>query len=228
MTTSTHPDTDAVNSNSTETKSQKVPFYKNPYLIAFVAGAAVLTFIRPYLRRVPKPPAVIGLAPTFQLTNQEGLPFGSAELKGSTYVASFVFTSCQTVCPLITQGLVELQERYERNNIPVKLVTFSVDPLTDTPDVLKTYAEKLKADTGRWQFLTGAPTDVAAALKGFHFSLESKIWTNNAFYEIAHTQKLVLVDGKGGVRGYYGSDKQGIDEVFHRSQHVLRSETEAQ
>jgi protein SCO1 len=199
------------------------PFYKNPYLVAFFIGAAMLTFIRPFLRKVPKPPPVIGLAPVFTLKNEKGEAFGSANLKGTTYVANFLFTSCTTACPLLVQSLQELQKRYEQEKIPIKIISFSVDPTTDTPEVLHTYAAAAKADPQRWVFLTGEVPAVAATLKGFNFALEPKVWTKQSFFEISHTQKLVIVDGNGAVRGYYGSDKLGVDEVFHRSQHVLRS-----
>jgi protein SCO1 len=116
-----------------------------------------------------------------------------------------------------------LQQRFEEAKVPVKLVSFSVDPESDTPEVLNRYAEKNGITSADWNFLTGPTQNVATMLKGFHFSLEPKVLQGNAFYEIAHTQKLVMVDPQGAVRGYYSSDSTGIDEVFHRAQHVLRS-----
>jgi protein SCO1 len=78
------------------------------------------------------------------------------------------------------------------------------------------------ADASRWTFLTGEEIMLRKVLSAFSMSLEPKMALEGGLMDIAHSQKIVLVDGRGGLRGHYGTDAEGIDEVFHRSQHVLK------
>ena len=93
-----------------------------------------------------------GTVPGFQLLNQNGQPFGSAQLAGKIWIADFVYTTCPGPCPMISSRMSELQKPLEKTD--VHLVSFSVDPEKDTPKVLRSYAERLQAQSGRWDFLT--------------------------------------------------------------------------
>lgn len=99
-----------------------------------------------------------GSVPPFQLTNQRSEPFGSEQLTGKIWIADFVFTSCPGPCPMISSRMSELQKPLEETD--VDLVTFTVDPETDTPEVLRAYAERLHARDSRWDFLTGDKTAI--------------------------------------------------------------------
>src|SRR5262249_17465749 len=81
--------------------------------------------------------------PAFQLTNQNGQPFGSGQLAGKIWIADFVYTTCPGPCPMISNRMSELQKPLEKSD--VHLVSFSVDPEKDTPGVLRDYAGKLQA-----------------------------------------------------------------------------------
>src|SRR5205823_14482782 len=94
-----------------------------------------------------------GAVPHFQLINQEGQPFDSARLAGKIWIADFIYTTCPGPCPMISSRMSELQQPLEKTD--VHLVSFTVDPTKDTPEVLRAYAEKLHAQAGRWDFLTG-------------------------------------------------------------------------
>src|SRR5260370_12349444 len=94
-----------------------------------------------------------GAVPSFQLVNQNGQPFGSAQLAGKIWIADFIYTTCPGPCPMISSRMSELQKPLEKTD--VHLVSFSVDPEKDTPQVLRGYADKLQADPARWDFLTG-------------------------------------------------------------------------
>jgi protein SCO1/2 len=207
---------------------KKTPFYKNIYFLCFLAGAVIITAIRPFLRHEPPPPPVQGLLPDYELVNQDGAAFGSKQLEGQVYVASFLFTSCTTVCPLIAKGLLDLQKRYEDDGVPIKIVSFSVDPGTDVPSVLKDYGTRLGFNPARWTFLTGDELKLRRVLTAFSVPLEPKRALSGGLMDIAHSQKLVIVDGRGRIRGHYGSDDEGIDEVFHRSKHVLNAKVNAE
>src|SRR6201997_88595 len=93
-----------------------------------------------------------GKVPPFQLTNQTGEVFGSAQLAGKIWIADFIYTTCPGPCPMISSRMGELQKPFEKTD--VQLVSFSVDPEKDTPAVLRRYAEGLQAGPGRWDFLT--------------------------------------------------------------------------
>lgn len=174
------------------------------------------------LKKIPEPPEVISALPEFVLTNQDGKPFGSDNLKGKVYIASFIFTSCPTICPLITNRMLQLQAKFKESKLPIELVSFSVDPGNDSPSILKDYANKYHADTSSWNFLTGPQKDMLNLLeKGFMVPMGEKIPMKSQ-YDISHTQKLVLIDQKGNIRGYYSSQtEEGLDEIYNRAQHVL-------
>ncbi|MDQ6940295.1 MAG: SCO family protein, partial [Verrucomicrobiota bacterium] len=84
----------------------------------------------------------LGTIPEFRLTNQNGQPFGSADLKGKIWVADFIFTSCPGPCPIISSRMAEMQKPLEKSD--VHLVSFTVDPQNDTPKVLHEYADRLR------------------------------------------------------------------------------------
>jgi len=204
--------------------SERAPLYRNVWLWAFFLGILTLTAIRPLLRHVPEPPPVLGQVPDFSLVDQDGRPFGSAELRGRVYIASFFFTRCPSICPMLMQSVKRLQDGYREKGIDgIRLVSVSVDPEHDTPERLGAYGEDLGADPARWALLTGELEAIRAlASDGFKVPVGSPEAGPGGLVDIAHTGKLVLVDPEGGIRGYYDTDRMGLDEVFHRAQHVLR------
>ena len=204
------------------TVRDRVPLHRNPWLWAFLLGCVTLTALRPLLRHEPPPPPVIGQLPEFSLVDSRGQRFGSADLAGDVYVANFVFTRCASICPLLTRAMVSLEERYEREGIEgIRLVSISVDPEFDTPERLADYASGHRVDPRRWVFLTGEPADVRSlVVDGFRTAMGSPDILEGGMIDVAHTGKFVIVDGSGGIRGYYDTDREGLDEIFHRSRHV--------
>lgn len=196
---------------------------RNPFLWAFVVGCAVMTLMRPLLRRVPSPPPVIGQVPGFSLMAASGEPFSSDDLRGHVYVASFFFTRCPTVCPALMQAMASLANRYHQEGLDsIRLVSISADPDYDTPVRLREAAEHYGVDPRRWVLLTGSRDDVRElAEEGFQVALGDPAPTAGAGLDIAHSAKLFLVDAAGGLRGGYGADAVGLDEVFWRSRRVL-------
>jgi protein SCO1/2 len=203
--------------------------FRNPWIWGFLIGVVTLTAIRPLLRRIPEPPPVLSQLPDYTLLDSRGKPFGSADLRGQVYVASFFFTSCRSICPAIMKGVSRLQEAYAERKIDgIRLVSISVDPERDTPEILAAYGQALHVDPARWTLLTGPPEAIRRlVVDGFKTPLASSPPDAASPIDIAHTGKLVLVDGRGRIRGYYGSDETGLDEVFNRAQHVLREQREA-
>jgi protein SCO1/2 len=152
-----------------------------------------------------------GQVPDFTLTDQDKHPFGSADLRGKVVVADFVFTSCSSACPRLTQEMSTLA-RYLTNrgfDGRVKLVSISVDPERDTPERLKAYAAGFSADPRLWSFLTGPMDKVRdAVVDGFKQGLEKeKDESEKDGFAIVHGTKMVLVDVKGTMRGFYDANE---------------------
>jgi protein SCO1 len=198
---------------------------RNPFFWAALSAMITIPLLRPFLRHIPEPPPVLGTLPAFQLTNQEGRPYGTVELRGKIWIANFIFTTCHSICPTLTRAMHSLQDRFEKGAIPVKLVSITVDPENDTPERLKAYAQKYAADPRRWSFLTGPEPAVRAVISdGFNTYMGTRRVESQNLVDIAHASTLVLVDGQGDIRGYYSCDESGLDEIFHRAQHVLRQQ----
>ena len=208
---------------SAEARSPFLRRLLNPWLLAALAGVILIPALRPLLRIEPDPPPVLRQLPEWRLVDQDGESFGSADLAGEAYVASFVFTRCATVCPRLTSEVSRLQRRFREEGVEgVRLVSFSVDPEHDTPARLLDYAGSRGLDLERWSFVTGAEEAMrSVVLDGFALPMGERLDLAGGLVDVAHATRLVLVDRAGGIRGYYGSDAVGLDEVFHRTRQVL-------
>jgi len=194
----------------------------NPWVWAFFVGIALVTASRPLLRFDPPPPPVIARVPEFRVLDQRGEPFGSEQLRGQVYVAGFFFTRCRTICPLLIGALGRLEERLLRENFEdVRIVTFTVDPEHDTPELLAAFGAERGIDPARWALLSGTVEELEALLfEGFKVPMGPRQEVADELIDIAHSGKLVLVDRSGGVRGYYSTDAEGMDELFHRARRL--------
>src|SRR5437899_5616693 len=162
-----------------------------------------------------------GTVPEFQLTNQNGQPFGSTQLRGKIWIADFIYTTCPGPCPMISSRMSELQKPLEKTD--VHLVSFTVDPAKDTPEVLRGYAEKLHAQQGRWDFLTGAQSTIYnLSQKGFKLAVsDGSEETGNP----VHSTRMVLVDRHGEIRGYYdATEADAVTKVLADTSHLLREQ----
>jgi protein SCO1/2 len=200
------------------------------WVVAAVLGIVTLTVLRTRLRNIPDPPAVMYTLPAYDLVDQEGRPFTPETLRGKVWVAGFVFTNCPSTCPAVTRAMGSLRDRFDRMDIDIEMVSFTVDPARDTPAVLKAYAESVGAHTDHWRFVTGSTDDVRRLVReGFKLGIGDPTPVSGAqpadggaMFDIAHSTQLALVDTEGGVRGFYDIEPDGgLDEVFHRAQHVM-------
>ena len=158
---------------------------------------------------LPPPPPVLSTLPAFQLVDPGGQPFGSRDLEGRVWVASFVFTRCQDACPSVTRVLALVQARARNLEPAFHLVSFSVDPDHDTPAVLAGYARGVRASPRMWTFLTGPGEEVRqAVVRGLRVQVDGA--PGRAPAEISHGTALVLVDGRGRVRGYYDPEEPDV------------------
>lgn len=151
--------------------------------------------------------------PAFELTAQSGATFGSTQLQGKVVVANFIFTRCPTVCPALTARMAKIQERVAAD-AGVHLVSFSVDPRHDTPEVLREFGEKFGQDPARWTFLTGDVQEVRRAVEeGFKVGMKGAEDPEATPFDIVHGEHFVLVDAKGTIRGFYPSDEGSLGKL---------------
>ena len=173
-------------------------------LLGLVGGTFVYIWQQTRALRLP----VLGTVPNFSLTERSGRPVTLADLHGKVWVADFVFTHCAGPCPLMSRHMASLQALLVPSH-DVRLISFSVDPERDTPQVLTEYARKFGADPERWLFLTGDKKIIyELAQKGFTLVAGEIPPAERRPDEeaILHSTKFALVDGNGRIRGYYDSE----------------------
>jgi protein SCO1 len=162
-----------------------------------------------------------GRVPSFQLVNQNGQAFGSAQLAGKIWIADFIYTTCPGPCPMISSRMSELQKPLEKSD--VHLVSFSVDPEKDTPEILRGYAEKLQAEPTRWDFLTG-PKSAIYNLSHGGFKLAVSDGSDAEGIPV-HSTRMVLVDRHGQIRGYYdAAEADAMTKLLADTNHLLREQ----
>jgi len=147
----------------------------------------------------------ISIVPPFTLTERSGRTVTNHDLAGKIWIADFIYTTCPGPCPLITAGMAKLQDAVAQDP-RVQLVTFTVDPETDTPAVLAAYADKFGADPSRWWFLTGPEKPLYDLIQnGFLQVVQDNSGQppQDGQFKVTHSTYLALVDGDGNVRGFY-------------------------
>ena len=168
-----------------------------------VAAALISLPIAWLLLPAPAPLPALYPMPSFALTSEQGRAFGAGDLRGKVAIANFIFTSCPTVCPVLTGHMAKVQERFAAEQ-GIHLVSFSVDPKNDTPAVLAEYGRKFGQDPARWTFLTGDLDAVkAAVVEGFKVHMDGAGDPEATAFDIVHGEHFVLVDRSGTIRGYY-------------------------
>ena len=153
--------------------------------------------------------------PPFSLIDQDGKVINQSVVKNKIYVASFFFTRCGTVCPRISSQLSRVQDIF-RANPAIILLSHSVDPEHDRPAQLKAYAHKYEAIAGKWYFLTGSKAEIYdLAMHGYYLpTVDAGVKEGKPDETFIHSEKLVLVDKEGIVRGFYdGTKKEDVDRL---------------
>jgi cytochrome oxidase Cu insertion factor (SCO1/SenC/PrrC family) len=159
----------------------------------------------------PKPQKAL---PDFSLTavTVDGTsPFDLRTLRGRAWIADFVFTRCTGPCPMLTANMAGLQAKLPSK---IGLLSFSVDPDHDSPEVLTLYARKFNADPQRWFFLTGEKAEVTRLVRdGFLLPIAENAAAQPGQL-VTHSTKFVLIDANANVRGWYdGDDAAALDKL---------------
>lgn len=173
-------------------------------------------------RELPPPLPKLYKVPNFNLINEFGKPFSNKNLSGKFYIANFIFTSCPTSCPGLMAKMQKIQKRIKGLGTKVAIATFTVDPETDTAKVLHKYARDYHANPFVWSFLTGEEKKIKKLLiDGFKVPVGEQEAVEKVVedkkitvFDIAHSEKLVLVDKDGFIRGYYSVDDNSVNKLM--------------
>ena len=195
---------------------------RDPWVIGAIAAVVLLTLSRPlFVRQPPPPPAGAAIA-AFELTDQHGQRFGTAELVGRTWVAALLPAEPTEKSQRALDGLLRLQEAWEGQGRELLLLAIAVEPGRQDAETLRRLGVERGADFSRLKFLSG-PADstcglVSAFAEGAHAAAPCE-----RSVELAQRGRLLLVDGDGRVRGLYPSDVLGVEEAHFRALAVLGS-----
>lgn len=148
----------------------------------------------------------------FSFINQNGKIITQKDYEGKIYVADFFFTTCQTICPVMTTNMVEVQKAI-MNNPKVMLLSHSVLPDMDSVPVLKKYAIEKGVDDSKWNLVTGNKKDIYGIARKSYLAV--KTGKPEEMYDMVHTENFILIDTKRRVRGFYdGTKKEDIQRLI--------------
>ena len=170
--------------------------------------------------------------PSFTLTERSGQPFDSSSLNGKIWLADFFFTACPGPC-LVMNGKMELiQHALNRDHADAKMVSFSIAPEMDTPEVLRKYADRFHAPVDKWFFLTGDQKKIYDLARGA-FMLPTVDNQGNPDRkadegDFIHSEKICLVDRRGVVRGYFDStNPEVVQQVLTAVGNLMREDPDS-
>ncbi|SRX72431.1 SCO family protein [Aequorivita antarctica] len=147
----------------------------------------------------------------FSLTNQNGKTITEEDYKDKIYVADFFFTTCQTICPIMTDNMVEIQERL-KNDDGVLLLSHTVTPEIDSVAQLKKYALEKGVNDAKWNLVTGDKKEIYDLARKSYLAAKDVPYSDN---DLVHTENFVLVDKKKRIRGFYdGTDSESIEKLL--------------
>lgn len=147
----------------------------------------------------------------WQLTNQNGDTISEKNYADKIYVADFFFTTCQTICPKMTQHMGYLQSKL-KDNPNVLLLSHTVTPEIDTVAQLYRYAKKKGVDSKKWNLVTGDKKDIYNLARKSYMVAKVQPYSK---YDLIHTENFVLVDKKQRIRGYYdGTNLEGVQQLL--------------
>jgi protein SCO1/2 len=190
------------------------------FWVLFVVTAFGVPLYRSLTVKVPTMPPVLGEVSDFSLIDQNNKPVRLSDLRGSVLITNFVFTSCPDTCPLLTKQMAKIQSRLMGVGPVVKLLSISVDPQNDTPQVLKDFATKYRVNEKIWSFLTGPLEEIEnAVIKGFKVAFENPGSSDKgqslSLMQITHGEHFVIVDQQGRIRGYkHARTEEEVNEII--------------
>jgi protein SCO1/2 len=196
-------------------------------LVILVAAVVPAVFVPTLMCRPADPQLMeLGEVPAFQLVDDRGEQFTEEALRGHPTIVNFIFTRCDTICPVVTAKMQKVAAKLaDKKASPIKFLSISVDPTYDTPARLTQYAATFHADPARWRFLTGPADKVRSLVEGpFMNSMQREGDSPSGAPAISHSGYFLLVDGDLQIRGVYDSnDTARLDELMHHARFLART-----
>jgi protein SCO1/2 len=150
---------------------------------------------------------------SFALLNQDGMAVSDKDVEGKILIVDFFFTHCPSICPKMTNNLKLIRDSF-KNDTTVLINSFSIDPERDSSKRLAEYARKFNVSSNGWNFLTGSKQEIyRVARKGYYITATDG---DGGPEDFIHSDKLVLVDKKGRIRGYYeGVEPSAMPQIIN-------------
>jgi protein SCO1/2 len=158
----------------------------------------------------------------FKFVNQDGDTVTEKSIEGKIHVANFIFTSCGNICPVMTEQMERIGRAFQ-NDTSVVIISYSVTPWIDTPEVLKKYKKDKGIKKSNWYFLTGDKSEIYSLARTSYFAEESLGFTKDNS-QFLHTEHFVLVDGSKRIRGIYNGTLQLEAEQLIKDIRTLKNE----
>ncbi len=158
---------------------------------------------------------IFHVIPDFEFTNQYGKLISKKDFEGKFFVADFIFTTCKTICPKMSEQMANIQEKVKDMD-DVLLISHTVDPEEDSVPVLFDYAKKMGAKEGKWHLVTGDKKRLYDIAR--HGYLVTAMEGDGGPDDFIHSEKFLLIDKESRIRGFYdGTDpvevKRLTDEI---------------
>ncbi|MCW3072769.1 MAG: photosynthetic protein synthase [Bacteroidetes bacterium] len=213
---------------TTETKPENKTKLFSIFAMLLVAGILVYAFFihdnkkpvrylaifgpQQYESKNGKTDTTYHMVQDFHFTDQDGKAISQKDLEGSIYVTDFFFTTCHSICPIMSNQMERIYMKF-RGNPEVKFLSHTVDPEIDTVQQLKAYAIKHNADSKQWMFVTGGKKELYdVARTGYFLDAQQGDGGPDDFI---HTQNFALIDKDKRIRGYYdGTDSTDVDQLM--------------
>lgn len=163
------------------------------------------------VKSVSKPDLeTVGTVPPFSFTDQNGKTISNKDYDGKVYVVEFFFTTCPDICPIMTENMIKIQDKF-LGNPNLAIASFTIDPNHDTPEVLKEYAQKKGITKPQWHLLTGEKEDIfKLANEGFNLYVGDAPEVEGGF---EHSGFFALIDQEGNIRSR--KDENGNPIVYY-------------
>jgi len=145
----------------------------------------------------------------FNLIDQNGKTVTQQNFKNKIYIADFFFTRCATICPIMSNNMSLIQQKF-KNNPQIKLISHSVTPVMDSVPVLKAYANHHGAITNKWFITTGSKKEIYNLARKNYFAVLDE--GDGGLQDFIHTEQFVLIDTQKRIRGFY--DGTNIKDVM--------------
>lgn len=207
---------------------------KNRIAIILISFFLILSTVFIYYsykinREQPKALPIIGTAghkiSDFSFINQEGVITTKEAVAGKIYVVEYFFTTCKGICPKMNENMNEVYKAF-RGNDHVKILSHTVDPKKDTVGAMKAYSQRFDADPKQWIFLTGDKKELYdMARYSYLLTAVEDTATVDIAADFIHTDRFVLVDESGHIRGQYkGTDKGDVNQLIGDIKELLKEE----